>query len=137
DKDRPDRIHALAADAVGQMPGNRDPEESEDGLGEDGHQYKIALSAEHRRGVSEDEGADDIARRLLRHPQQRSQRDLLWLTFEHFQDRHAFDALFVEHLLEDRGLGDAEADPQTDSDHHNAEKERNPPSPNEELTTGP
>src|SRR5438067_253419 len=119
------------------MPGYRDPEEPEHGLSEDGHQHKIARSAEHRRGVGEDEGADDISRRLLRHPQQRSQRDLLWLTLEHFQDRHAFDAFFVEHLLEDRGLGDAEPDPQTDSNHDNAEKERNPPSPNQELVTGP
>src|SRR5438477_12114248 len=76
------------------MPGYRDPEKSEDGLSEDGHQHKIARSAEHRRGVGEDEGADDIARRLLRHSQQRGQRDLLRLPLEYFQDRHAFDALF-------------------------------------------
>src|SRR5438874_7558551 len=118
------------------MSGHRDPEESEDGLGEDGHQHKSARSAEHRRGVGEDEGADDIARRLLRHPQQRGQRDLLRLPLEYFQDRHAFDALFGKHLLEDRGLGDAEPDPQTDPDHDNAEKERDPPSPNQELVAG-
>src|ERR1700747_809766 len=118
------------------MPGDRDPKKSEDGLSEDGHQHKIALSAEHRRGVGEDEGTEDIAGRLLRHPQQRSQRDLLRLNAEPFQDRHAFDTFFVEHLLEDRGLGDAEPDPQTDPNHDNAEKERDPPSPNEELVTG-
>src|SRR5258708_745730 len=100
----------------------------DDGLSEDGHQNKIARSAEHRRSISENEGADDIGRGLLRHPQQRGQRDLLRLTLEHFQDRHTFNAFFVEHLLEDRGLGDAEPDPQTDPNHDNAEKERNPPS---------
>src|SRR5437660_8842307 len=119
------------------MPGYRDPEKSEDGLSEDGHQHKIARSAEYRRSVGEDEGADDIARRLLGHPQQRSQRDLLRLTLEHFQDRHAFDSLFVEHLLKDRGLGNTKPDPQTDPNHDNAEKERNPPSPSQELVTGP
>src|ERR1700756_6009753 len=115
------------------MPGDRDPKKSEEGLNEDGHQYKIARSAEHRRGIGEDEGADDIPRRLLRHPQQRGQCDLLWLTLEHFHDRHAFDAIFVEYLLEDRGLGDAESDPQPDPNHDDAEEERNPPSPNPEL----
>ena len=50
----------FAADAVGEMPGDGDPEKSEDGLRQDGHQHKIARSAEHRRSVGEDEGADDI-----------------------------------------------------------------------------
>jgi len=64
------------------------------GLNEDGHQHKIARSAKHRRGVGEDEGADDIARCLLRHPQQRGQCNLPWLTLEHFHDRYAFYAFF-------------------------------------------
>src|SRR6202035_1943294 len=118
------------------MPGDWHPKKSEDGLNEDGHQHKIARSAEHRRGVGEDEGADNITRRLLRHTQQRGQRNLFRLTLEYFQDGHAFNAFFVEHLLKDRGLADTEPDPQTDPDHDNAEKERNSPSPNQELVTG-
>jgi hypothetical protein len=55
------------------------------------------------------------------------------VAFEDFQDRHAFDAFLVEHLLEDRGFGDAEPDPQPDANHDDAEEERNPPSPDEEL----
>jgi hypothetical protein len=93
------------------MPGDWHPEKSEDGLNEDGHQHKIARSAEHRRGVGEDEGADNITRRLLRHTQQRGQRNLFRLTLEYFQDGHAFNAFFVEHLLKDRGLADTEPDP--------------------------
>src|SRR5215469_13338798 len=116
------------------MPGDWHPEKSEDGLKEDGHQHKIARSAEHRRGVGEDEGADNITRRLLRHTQQRGQRNLLRLTFEYFEDGHAFNAFFVEHLLKDRGLADTEPDPQTDRDHDNAEKKRYPPSPNQKLS---
>ena len=115
------------------MPGDWDPEKAETGLNEDSHQHKIARSAEHRRRVGEDERTDDIAWRLLRHSHQRAESDLLWLTLEHLQNRHAFDALFVEHFLEDRGLGDAETDPQADPDHDDAKEEWNSPSPNQEL----
>src|SRR5580700_5487069 len=78
----------------------------------------------------------NITRRLLRHTQQRSQHNLFRLTLEYFQDGHAFNAFFIEHLLKDRGLADTEPDPQTDRNHDNAEKKRYPPSPNQKLVTG-
>ena len=124
------------ANTVRQTSSHRDPKKPEDGLEEDRDQHKIAFDAKHRRRISEDEGADNITRRLLRHTQQRSQRDLFRLTLEYFQDGHAFNAFFVEHLLKDRGLADTEPDPQTDRDHDNAEKKRYPPSPNQKLVTG-
>src|SRR5215831_9121726 len=98
------------------MSGDRDPNKSQHGLNEDRHQDKVALRAQHRCGVSKDKGTNDITGCLLRHSNERGKCDLLWLTLEHFQDWHALDALLIEHLLKDRGLGDAEPDPQPDPD---------------------
>ena len=99
-------------------------------------QQEIARHPRHRRAVAEDPRADDIAGRLLRHAQQRGQCHLLRLPLQHLPHRHALDALLVDHLLEDRGLENAEPDPQPDDDHDGAEEERNAPAPGEELIAG-
>ena len=114
-------------------PATVHPEKPQDGLDEHAHQQEIARGAQDRRAVGEDESAKDIARRLLRQPQQRRQRDLLGLALEHFEHRHAFDAVFGDHLLEDRGFEDAEPDPQPDPDHDDADQKRDAPAPHQEL----
>ena len=88
---------------------------------------------QHRRAIREDEGAKDIAGRLLRHPQQRRKQHLFRLTTQHFEHRYAFDALFLEDLLEHRRFKNPKPDPQTDADHDDADEERNAPSPDQEL----
>ncbi len=75
-----------------------------------------------------------IAGRLLGQPQQRGQRDLFRLALEYLKHGHAFDAFFVEHLLEDRRFEDAEPDPQPDPHHDDADEERDAPAPHQERS---
>src|SRR5262249_23837337 len=133
DENAADDVHVLAADDVGQMPGHDDEKEPEDRLNKHGHQHEIAAGAEHGRGIGEDEGADDITRRLLRHTQQGGQQHLLGLALQHLQHRYAFDALLSEYPPKYWGFEDTEPNPQPDTDHDDAEKERNSPAPNEKL----
>src|SRR5215469_11021064 len=117
------------------MSGDGDPQKSEHRLDENSHQYEVARNAEHCRSVSEDKGTDDITRRLLRHPQQRAEYYLFRLAFEHFQDGYALHAFILDNLPEYGGLGNSEPDPQADANHDDAEKERYPPPPDQELVT--
>ena len=118
-------------------PGGDNPEEAEDGLGDDGEQQgNCARTQAPRRAVGEDEGTDNIAReRLFRQAQQRGRGSPASAgALQHFKHRHAFDARsFGDHLLEDRRLENAGAtDPQPDANHDDADQERNAPAPHEE-----
>ena len=118
------------------MPSNRHPEKTEDGRDEYADQQKIARGAEDSRPIGENESAKNIARCLLRQPQQCGQRDLFGLALEHFEHRHAFDALFVDHLLEDGGFENTKPDPQPDPNHDDADQKRDAPPPHQELVPG-
>ena len=48
-------------------------------------------------------------------------------------ERAPFDAILVDQLPEDRGFEDAEADPQSDPDHDDAQEERNAPTVGAEI----
>ena len=66
-------------------------------------------------GISEDECGEDIERRLLGHPQQCGKDDFLRMFLENFDDGGRLDSVRLQELLEHRGLEDAKANPQADT----------------------
>src|SRR5215469_5878261 len=55
---------------------------------------------------------------------------------QHFEHRRACNLLLVEDALEHWRFKNAEPDPQPYPDHNDAEPERHPPTPSEELIAG-
>ena len=98
---------------------------------------EVARHVQRADCVGEDEGGEDVERRLFGHPQQRREDDLPRLLLDHFEDRGFLDLVVVEEFLEHRRLEDAEPDPQADADQDDRKRERNPPAPGEELVAGP
>ena len=94
---------------------------------------KFAIHLQRADRVGEDEGGEDIERRLLGHPQQSREDDLLRLLLDDFEDRRLLDLVLVQELLEYRRLEDAEPDPQADADQDDRQRERNAPAPGQEL----
>src|SRR5580700_335510 len=91
---------------------------------------------QHLGAIGEDESEIDVGRRLLGHARQRREDDLLRLTLDHLDDRHAFDALFRDEALECGGFENPEPDIEPDRDHNDAEQERDAPAPDQELVAG-
>ena len=127
--------HSLPANHVRQVPGAGDPEERDYGRDDDGEQQEFTRLPEHAGAIREDEGAKDIAWRLLWHPQQGGKQNLSRLTTQDFEDRCAFDALFLEDLSEHGVSKNPKPDPQTDGDHYDADEEGDAPSPDHELVS--
>src|SRR6185437_5939334 len=59
--------------------------------------------------------------------------DLARLPLEHFDDRRALDLVLGDEAPEHRGFENAEADPQADGHHDDADEERDAPAPGQEL----
>ena len=102
------------------MRGRRDRHERENGGAQQCRQQQIARTVQHCRPVGEDERGEDVERSLLRHPRQCGQDDLFWLPSEHLEDRRTRHPLLSDDALENRGLGDAEANVEADADHDDA-----------------
>src|SRR5712671_6930872 len=83
--------------------------------------------------ISEDEGSEDVERRLLRQPQQGRQDNLLRLLSDNLDDWRLLDLLVVQERLEHRRLENAEANPQADADQNDRQREGNAPAPGGEL----
>src|SRR6266704_3693574 len=86
--------------------------------------------------ISEDEGSEDVERRLFRQPQQGRQDDLLRLLSYNLDDRRLLDLVIVQKRLEHGRLENAEADPQADTDQNDRQREGNAPAPGRELIAG-
>src|SRR6202040_2426790 len=84
----------------------------------------------------EDEGDEDIKWSLLSHSCQCRQDDLLWVPAKHLDNWRARHRLLIEDALDHRRFEDAEADPQPDSDHDDADPERHAPAPVQKLIAG-
>ena len=86
--------------------------------------------------VREDEGGEDIERRLLAHARECREEDLFRVTLDHLQHRRLFDLVLGGEFGEYRRLHDAETNPQADCDQRDREQERHAPAPSQELLTG-
>ena len=73
---------------------------------------------------------------MLTRARQSRQNDLLGLPLDHLPDRHPLDPLLRKQSLERRRFQDAQPDVKPHGHHHDAEQERYPPAPDEELVAG-
>ena len=118
------------------MAGERDGEERHAGRRHHRGQDEVAIHLQGADRVGEDEGGEDVERRLFGHPQQRRPDDLHRLLLDDFEDRGLLDLLGVQELLEHRRFEDAEPDPQADADQDDRQRERNAPAPDQEVVAG-
>src|ERR1700726_1572605 len=63
-----DHVHTPTADAIGQMPRDRDPKKPQRSADDQRGQQEIARGPQHHRAEGEDVGRINKARRLLPHP---------------------------------------------------------------------
>ena len=111
DRSGADQVHLLAADAIGDMAGQRDADQRDASRDHYCTQDQVARHMQSADGIGEDKGGEDVERGLLRHPQQRRQDDFLRLSLDDFDNRSPLDSLVIEKLLEHRRLKDAETNP--------------------------
>src|SRR5262249_27644618 len=81
------------------------------------------------RGVADDEYREEVERRLLSGPGQRTEEHLRALPGDRLRDRSLLDLPVIKQLCEDRGLRGADADVKAHHDQHSAKQERYAPAP--------
>ena len=108
---------------------------AEHGRDDDGGQQEFTRLPQHAGAIREDEGAKDIAWRLLWQPQQRGKQNLFRLTTQHFEYRCAFDALFLEDFPEHWRFKNPSRIHRPNGDHYDADKEGDAPPPDQELVS--
>ncbi len=133
---RADHVHLLAPDQIGDVAGERDRDEGEDGSRHHGVEQEIARHLQRADPVGKDERREDVERRLLGEAHEGREDDLLGMLNDHRKHGLTLDLLLGQEFREDRGLENAEADIETNADEDDAERERNPPTPGDELVAG-
>src|SRR5262249_2577221 len=134
--DRADHVHVLASDAVGEMAEEWYAEERQNGGCKDGGEQEVTRDGQAADPVGEDEGSEDVERRLFTHAGEGGKYDLLRVALDHFQYRRALDLALGQQFGEDRRLENAEPDIKPDPDEDEAQEERYAPAPGEELLAG-
>ena len=128
-----DRVHPLAADAIGQMSEKWDREKRQHRGAQNGGQQEVSRDLERADAIGEHEGGEDIERCLLGHAGEGAENDLLRLPFDHLEDRGFLDLLFKHELGEHRRFHDSQADPEADPDQDQTQEKGHAPAPGQEL----
>src|SRR5262249_52223510 len=123
----------LSSDAVGQMAEERDREEGQDRRRQHRREQEVTRDMQGADAVGEDEGGEDVERRLFAHAGEGGKYDLLRVALDHFQYRRALDSAPSQQIGEDRRLENAKPNIEPDPDEDEAQEERYPPAPGEEL----
>src|SRR5262245_10693224 len=134
--ERADHVHVLASDAVREMAEEWYAEERQNGRHQHRGEQEVARDLQVLDAVGEDEGGEDVERRLFGHAGEGGKYDLLRVALDHFQYRRALDLALGQQFGEHRRLENAEPDIESDHDQDEAQEERYAPAPGEELLAG-
>src|SRR5262249_47057507 len=99
----------------------------------DRREQEVARDVQRADAVGENEGCEDVERRLFAHAGEGGEYDLLRVAFDDFQYRRALDSALGQQFGEDRSLENAKPNIKPDADEDEAQEERYAPAPGEEL----
>src|SRR5215510_7645797 len=129
-------MYMFSSDAVGEMAEEWYAEEGQNGCRKDGREQKVTRDVQAADAVGEDEGGEDVERRLFGHAGEGGKYDLLRVALDHLQYRRALDLALGQQFGEYRRFENAEPDIKPHADEDETQEERYPPAPGEELLAG-
>src|SRR5215211_1229062 len=126
-------IHRPAADAVREPAEERDGEELEEGGDRDAYEGEALRQPEFLDDVGEHEDGEDVEEHVVADARPHRQEDVLGVRAQHVQNGHRGLGVGLLHLPEGRRLHEAQPNVEPHRYQDDAQEERNPPAPGQEL----